>query len=174
MGPIHSKFAAVVPHSYEKAKELLFDLSTCPKWNPGIERIDMHPNSENKSETRPVVGVQRRCHFYNGGHVLQEVEMAEGDTFRLNVTELPAPMAFVTNTTSLEKIDDQSCKYTVEMTFNVKLAWLGLPYLMGLTMIKSNMLAGAKREVIGLMVHLDTGEIVTDKTELPKVQNVAK
>ena len=86
----------------EKVKLNIFDMKLCENWNPTVERVDLY------QEAHGGVGNSRKCNFYGGGFVDEEITKETDDTSGIAVTTgKPFPMAQVGPEFKVEKIDDK-------------------------------------------------------------------
>jgi hypothetical protein len=85
----------------EKVKPMVFDLKLCERWNPGVEKVDLH------QEARGGIGNSRKCIFYGGGSVDEQITKETDDTSGMVITTgKPFPMAHVGPELKVEKIDE--------------------------------------------------------------------
>jgi uncharacterized protein YndB with AHSA1/START domain len=132
---------------------LVSDVTTVERWHPAVRTADL------LSASRVGVGATRRCNFYDGSSVREEVvEAEEGARVRLRITEFSAPLNVLEAELVLVPVADGSAQVDFILHFEVK--WGPLGRLMGALMVQREMAKVAARALAGLAHHAETGALV--------------
>lgn len=144
-----------------KAWTVLNDFGGIERYAPTIERSPI------LSEQKTGIGAKRKCEFYNDkGSIVEEiVEMQDGESLTLNLTEHGMPMKFMTAQLSVKPIDGETSELSMELDFEVKGGPFG--WLLGAVMIRPVMRGAFRKVLRGWAFHAATGETVGDKLPSP-------
>lgn len=149
----HVTATRLVPASPEKLWALLSDVTTVARWNPAVASAEL------LSERPTGLHAARRCHFYDGGSVREEVvDLAEGRRVRLALTEFSLPMKRLEAEFSVAPIDDGQSEVGFTLHYEVKFGALGR--LLGATVMRGELKKMTARVLAGLGHHASTGEEV--------------
>jgi hypothetical protein len=156
----HCTAVAEIKAPIETVKPLIFDLTTIPLWNSGVEKIEL------LQEAASGVGNSRTCFFYDGGSVVEEITDEKEDTVDMAIIKgAPAIIAFMGPRFVVEKIDDETTKLTTSLMFRPKL--MPLTSILAKTALKKALGLQAWKITQGVKYYCENLEEVTNKTELP-------
>ena len=132
---------------------IVSDVSSVVRWHPSVATADL------LSASATGMGATRRCNFYDGSSVREEVcELEEGGRVRLRLSEYSAPMKKLEAEFRLAPGADGQTEVTFELFYEVKWGLVG--QLMGATMVKKELTGVATKVLAGLGHHVATGELV--------------
>jgi len=132
---------------------LVGDVTTVSRWHPAVQTADL------LSDKPTGLGAARRCNFYDGTSVREEVvDLDEGHRVRLQLSEFSVPMKRLEAEVSLAPTVDGQTEATFELFYEVKFGLLGK--LLGATAIRRELRGVAGKVLAGLGHHLSTGELV--------------
>ena len=141
--------------SNEKVWEALADFGGIEKFQPFISK------SYSTSENVGGVGAARRCEFYDGGHVDEEVTAwREGEGMTIVVKGGTFPLKKLVGHLAVRSEGDGTIA-RLEMDFRLKYGPLGA--LMTLVVAKRQFEQRAKMALAGLKYHVESGNVVGDK-----------
>ena len=130
------------------------DFGNVYRFHPDLE------HSESITDVATGIGAQRRCDFYNGSVIREEV--VESDPEQRHVTNVfdlgSFPLKKMLGGFDLEPIDEDSTEVTFTMSFVPKYGPVG--WLMAKMMMKSKFRDLSEDILAGLDTHLQTGAIV--------------
>ncbi|NRB40194.1 MAG: SRPBCC family protein [Pseudomonadales bacterium] len=153
------------------AKTVLINASDKDLWNiiadvGGIHNF--HPlvdKSPLLSTNAQGLGATRRCEFYDGTSVVEEVvEWEEGKKLSLALSKFSMPFESAVGTMSVESAGNNASHVTLQMDFKVKYGFIGK--IMGLIMMKPFMKMVFAKVLKGLNDHATTGLLVGKKGAL--------
>ena len=111
------------------------------------------------------IGSKRRCEFYDGGSVVEEVVgMKEGEELNIALSEFSLPFKSAEATMKLKKASDISTYVTIQMSFEMKYGVFGK--FLGFFMIRPIMKMMFSKVLKGLSDHATTGQLVGEKGAL--------
>ncbi len=132
---------------------LIADVRAIEHWNPNVDTVDL------LSEQPTGLGAARRCNFYDGTNVREEVvELEEEGRVRLELSEFSLPMKQLYAEISIAPKADGGAEITFALDYEVKFGPLGK--LMGATVIRGQMKKMAARILAALDHHVATGETI--------------
>jgi len=153
------------------AKTVLINASDKEVWNiiadvGGIHNF--HPlvdKSPLLSTNAQGISATRRCEFYDGTSVVEEViEWQEGKKVTFKLSEFSMPFEFAAGTMSVESAGDTSTYVTLQMDFIVKYGFMG--EIMGHIMMRPFMKMMFAKVLKGLNDHATTGLLIGEKGTL--------
>jgi carbon monoxide dehydrogenase subunit G len=136
----------------EKVWALLADLSTVIDYHPSVKNVDI------LSSKATGIGATRRCTFFDGTSITEEVIQAGDDHVILKMKDYSAPMKDFTVKCSALRVSDTETEIIYIADYTVKFGPLG--YLMNWMMIQSMMRKMFTTVLEGIEYHLTTGQQV--------------
>lgn len=122
-------------------------------WHPSVATADQ------LSEDPTGLGATRRCNFYDGTDVIEEIiALDEGRMLKLDIRELNAPMKHMQSTWELRETPSGGTQLSITMEYSMKFSVFG--NILDAVMIKGRMPQLLNRVMAGLDQHLQTGEII--------------
>jgi len=110
------------------------------------------------------LGAKRRCVFYDGSSVVEEiVDLQQGQSITMVLSEYSMPLKSAVATMKVLPVNDNTSELTITMNFVVKAGPLG--WLMGVVLMRPLMKGVFKKVLSGLAYHSATGKTVGN--ELP-------
>ena len=139
--------------SPDQVWSIVSDVTTVARYHPSVKTADLLTPSPTG------IGAARRCNFYDGTDVREEVvEVEEGSRVKLALSEFSLPMKSIEAESRIAPTGDRHADVTFTVYYQVKYGPLG--QLMGATVVKKQLSAMTARVVAGLDHHLKTGELV--------------
>jgi uncharacterized protein YndB with AHSA1/START domain len=149
----HVEVVRTIPVPPAKLWPLIADVVAIERWHPSVERADL------LSEQSTGLGAARRCNFYDGTSVREEViALDEGRRVRLAMSEFSIPMTQLEAEITLTPDANGGTKASFAIHYVVKWGLLGR--LMGATVMPGQLGKMAARVLAGLAHHGATGELV--------------
>lgn len=149
----HVTATRLVPASPEKLWALLSDVTTVARWNPGVASADL------LSDRPTGLHAARRCHFYDGSSVREEVvDLTEGRSVRLALSEFSLPMKRLEAEFSVAPSAAGASEVSFTLHYEVKFGAFGR--LLGATVMRGELKKMTARVLAGLGHHAATGEEV--------------
>jgi len=109
------------------------------------------------------VGTKRKCYFYDGKSVVEEItEYNEGESFKIVLSEFSMPLKSIEAQMIVKKVGKNICDISMSMDFVVKGGFFGklLGFLLLQHVLKVKVL---KAELAGLAYHASTGIVIGKK-----------
>ncbi len=132
---------------------LVADVTAVQRWHPSVKTADL------LSPKPTGLGAARRCNFYDGTDVREEVvDLEEGRRVRLRLSEFSVPMKRLEAEVTLSPLGDGQTEATFELSYEMKFGPLGK--VMGALMVRRSLVKVANTVLAGLEHHASTGEIV--------------
>eukprot|EP00980_Cylindrotheca_fusiformis_P012272 scaffold2999_cov113-Cylindrotheca_fusiformis.AAC.7 len=139
----------------EEVKEAVFDLIDCEKWNPEVESVEEASNGDLNS---------RKCNFYSGGFVDEQVVEETDSMIQFQVTtNRPSKFKALGTEFRIQQLDDYTTQVTSIVLYRPKFT----PFAMCASTGKmtEDMGASAWRNAQGIKHYCQTGEVATDEME---------
>lgn len=136
--------------------DLVSDMGGVYKYHPLVKKSPV------LSENSAGIGATRRCEFYDGSSVVEEITaLKEGKELTVTLSKFSMPFKSATAIMSLKKAGDKSTFVTLQMSYDMKYGVLGtiLAYLMIQPVMKITFVKVLK----GLNDHLTTGKLIGEK-----------
>ena len=153
-------YKCVYPFPKSLVKPLIWKLDACPLYQSTIASVE-HPDGVDAA-----VGRRQVCHFPSGGKLTRHVNFIDDDNIFFGASGLPFPITFITNHTTLVAINENSCEYRSELSFEFKYGIQWFPILGN--KIFNTLVNNAIDDSMGLLHYLGTGELVNTETDLSK------
>ena len=130
------------------------DFGNVHRYHPGLK------HSEGINDVATGVGAERRCDFYDGNTIHEElIERVPERRAAQNVFDLGSlPLETVVGSMDLEPIDGHSTEVTMTLSFVPKYGPVG--WLMAKLMMERQLRGLSEDILAGLDTHLQTGEVV--------------
>ncbi len=129
------------------------DVTAVERWHPAVKTADL------LSASATGLGASRRCNFYDGTSVVETVvELRDGESVRLELTEFSMPIKAFEAAISVRPVSDQVTQVTFELDYEMKFGLLGS--LMNALVVKGQMSQMINRVLAGLDHHVSTGELI--------------
>jgi len=109
------------------------------------------------------VGTKRKCYFYDGKSVVEEItEYHEGESFKIVLSEYSMPLKSIEAQMMVKKVGNNVCDISMAMEFVVKGGFLGksLGFLILQHVLKVKVL---NAELAGLAFHASTGIVIGNR-----------
>ncbi len=131
----------------------LADVGYVHHWHPKVKASPV------LSDHAEGLGATRRCEFYDGTSVVEEVVAVSPERFvSVRLSEFSMPLNHADGTISLTPVDAGTTDVTIAFEYDTKFGPIG--WLMDRVMMR-NMMCGMFKEVLeGLDVHVTTGRYV--------------
>ncbi|MCL1127164.1 SRPBCC family protein [Shewanella surugensis] len=130
------------------------DVTLISNWHPSVDYADLlSPHASG-------MGATRRCNFYDGTNVIEEVVNLDRKhhSFSLQIREFKGPINRFDSHWTLRSTPSGATQITVVMDYDMKLSILGAA--MNVLMIKGNMAKRLNKLMQALGHHLKTGELI--------------
>jgi len=138
---------------------IISDVGGVYKYHPLVDK------SPQLSKNASGIGSKRRCDFYDGSSVVEEVVgMKEGEELNIRLSEFSLPLKSAEATMSLEKVSDKSTNVTIRMRYEMKYGVFGS--ILGYFMIRPIMKMTFVKVLKGLNDHATTGKLIGKKGAL--------
>ncbi len=155
----HASATRIIHAAPDKVWAVIADVTMVDRWNPTVATADL------LSDNRIGMHAVRRCHFYDGTTVREEVvELDEGRRIRFQLTEFAVPMKRVEAEISLTASGDGATEAKFEMIFEMKFGIIGK--LMAAMMVGRKMRKLAALMLAGIEHYTTTGDTV-DQSFVP-------
>jgi ribosome-associated toxin RatA of RatAB toxin-antitoxin module len=129
------------------------NVSSVDAWHPDVASADL------LSPEATGIGAKRRCHFYDGTSVIEEVvELDEGRRIRLRLSEFSVPMKRMEAEFLLAEDGDERTRVSFTVFYEMKYGILGR--MMGATMVRARLAKMSGRVLAGLDQFVVSGETV--------------
>ena len=128
------------------------DVTLVENWHPGVARADL------LSDSPTGLGATRRCNFYNGTDVVEEIVDLKEHEFLMEIRDFNGPMKRFESHWSLNSTPAGATQITIKMDYDMKLSILGTA--LDALLIKGRMSKLLKRVLAGLEHHIVSGETV--------------
>ncbi len=156
----HASSTRAVHAPPEKIWALISDVTTIDRYHPSVERADL------LSAQPTGLGATRRCNFYDGTNVREEVvDLDGGKRIRLALSEFSVPMKQLEAELRLVPGAGDTTDVTFEISYVMK--WGILGQIMGATAVRRQLTQMTAKVLAGLDHHVSTGERV-GKDFVPK------
>ena len=133
---------------------LVSDIGGVHHWHPKVKQSPLLSDNS----TGP--GARRRCEFYDGNSVVEEVvDWVEGESVTLELSDMFMPLQTARVTVRLAQRGPSSTEVSMEMDYSVKYGPIG--WLMNSVMMRPMMGKMFAEVLSGLEHHAVTGEAVT-------------
>ncbi|WP_298770722.1 SRPBCC family protein [uncultured Shewanella sp.] len=138
------------------------DVTLVSNWHPSVDFADL------LSRNATGIGATRRCNFYDGTNVIEEVVSLNKKhyCFTLQIREFKGPINRFDSHWKLHSTPSGATQLTIVMDYDMKLSILGAA--MNVLMIKRNMAKRLNHVMDALAHHLKTGEMINFDTQLIK------
>jgi ribosome-associated toxin RatA of RatAB toxin-antitoxin module len=144
---------AIVRAPIDTVWNMVADVGTVADWHPAVQQAPV------LSPNRIGLGAKRRCEFYDGTSVVEEVvRLDEGRSLTVALSDFSMPLSRAEATIGLEPDGPERTKVTFTMDYDMKYGPAG--WLMNATMLRPMMGKLLARVLAGLDHHLVTGENV--------------
>ena len=144
------KSSRIIDVNQEKIWEMIGDVTTIDRWSTGVETVDL------LSDEATGLHATRRCHFYDGTTVREEiVGVEDGHRVQIHLSEYTVPMKNFDAEFQLNPGTDGQTEVTFKMAYEMKMGFLGR--IMGATMVRRQMTKIASTTLAGLEQFLLTG-----------------
>lgn len=149
----------LIEASPEALWALLSDVTTVARYHPAVQSAEL------LSPNKTGLGATRRCHFYDGTDVREEViDLEEGRRLRLGLSEFSLPMKRLEAETTIIPTSDGKSQVTFTIAFEVEYGLLGK--LLGGTVVRRQLAQVTARFLAGIDYHLTTGQLVDQSAQL--------
>ena len=139
--------------------ELVSDMGGVYKYHPLVHKSPV------LSQNAFGIGATRRCEFYDGSSVVEEItELKEGKELNVTLTEFSMPFKSADAIMRVNKADDKSTHVTILMSYEMKYGIFGS--ILGYIMIKPIMKRTFVKVLKGLNDHVTTGKLIGEKGAL--------
>jgi ribosome-associated toxin RatA of RatAB toxin-antitoxin module len=143
----------IVATTPAKAWALISDVSTVQKWHP---KVDTSPVL---SESSVGIGATRRCNFYDGTSVVEEVvDQEPGKFLKVELSEFSMPLSSASAELGLRSLSSDRTEVSISMEYETKFGPIG--WVMDAVMMKSMMGKVFEQVLDGLKHHLETDELI--------------
>lgn len=149
----HAEAVRIIARSPEALWPLVSDVLAVQRWHPSVARAEL------LSVTSTGLGAARRCHFYDGTNVREEVvTLDEGRRVRMALSEFSVPMTRLEAEFQLTPTAEGQTEVRFGLDYVVKFGPLGR--LLGATVMRGQLRKMAAKVLAGLEHHARTGEQV--------------
>ena len=132
---------------------LISDVTQIAHWHFNIARVDLLSRSETG------VGAARRCNFYDGTSVREEVvAVEEGHKVRVELSEFSVPMKHIELEIALQEQSDGDTEAMLTLRYVMKFGLIGK--VLGATAVRKELTGVANKLLAGLEHHAKTGQDV--------------
>lgn len=136
----------------ESVWQQISNVKKVENWHPAVATADL------LSENTAGLGATRRCNYYDGSDVIEEViEFGEYE-FNLEIREFKFPMKNFTSKWKLTPTREGNTQISITMNYQMKLSLFGT--LLDVLVIKGKMPKLLSKVLAGLEHHIVSGEIV--------------
>ncbi len=150
----HASASRIINATPAQTWALIGDVTSIDRWHPSVKTVDL------LSEKSTGLHAARRCNFYDGTSVREEVvELDEGRRVRLQLSEFSVPMKQLEAEITVSSTDDGKTKATFALNYRVK--WSVFGRLLGATVMRRELRKMAGKVLAGLDHHATTGELVS-------------
>ncbi|WP_299495246.1 SRPBCC family protein [uncultured Shewanella sp.] len=132
-------------------------------WHPSVDFADL------LSHNATGIGATRRCNFYDGTNVVEEITHLDKDNyaFTLQIREFKGPIGRFDSHWTLTSTATGATQMTIVMDYDMKLSILGAA--MNVLMIQGNMSKRLNTIMKALAHHIKTGDIIKQDFNLELV-----
>lgn len=149
----HSGATRIVNASSAEVWAIVGNVSTVDGWHPDVASAEL------LSPEATGIGATRRCFFYDGTSVREEVvELDEGARLRMRLSEFEMPMNRMEAEFTLAPSSDDRTQVIFTVFYEMKMGLLGR--MMGATVVRRRLGTMASRVLAGLDHYLATGETI--------------
>ena len=140
----------------EKVWEVLADLGSIYKWNPGVA------HSRSTSDSTGGEGAMRHCDLQRKGDYLEEraFDWRDGEGYKIDIYETNLPIKRNIVEFTLEA-DGEGTTVTVTPDYELKFGPIGV--VMDRLFARAQLRKGMAGMLAGLKYHVESGELVGDK-----------
>ena len=132
---------------------IISDVGGVDKYHPLVDK------SPQLSKNASGIGAKRRCDFYDGSSVVEEVVgLIEGEELTIKLSEFSLPFKSAEAKMRLEKVSDKSTNVTIQMNFEMKYGVFGK--ILGFFAIRPVMKKVFIKVLKGLNDHAASGRLV--------------
>jgi len=152
--PHHIELTKRVKMPADQIWEVLKDFDSIERTSHAVEKSPLLEGNESG------VGTKRKCYFYDGTSVIEEItEYHEGESFKIVLSEFSMPLKSIEAQMMVKKVDNNICDISMSMDFVVKGGFIGklLGFLILQHVLKAKVL---KAELAGLAFHASTGIVI--------------
>jgi ribosome-associated toxin RatA of RatAB toxin-antitoxin module len=138
---------------------LVSDVTTVANYHPSVKSADL------LSPNKTGLGAARRCNFYDGTDVREEViEIDEGRRLRIGLSEFSLPMRRIEAETAILPTADGKSQVTFTINYEVKYGIIGK--LLGATVVRKQLTQVTAKFLAGIDHYLSTGQVVDQNVRL--------
>ncbi|MCP4303977.1 MAG: SRPBCC family protein [bacterium] len=149
----HSGATRTVNANPAEVWALVGNVSTVDGWHPDVASAEL------LSPKATGIGATRRCFFYDGTSVREDVvELDEGTRVRIRLSEFEMPMNRMEAEFTLVPSGQDQTQVTFTVFYEMKMSFLGR--MMGTTVVRRRLATMASRVLAGLDHYLATGETI--------------
>jgi len=155
--PHHIELTKRIKLPADKIWGVLKDFDSIERTSHAVEKSPLLAGNDSG------VGAKRKCYFYDGKSVVEEIiEFHEGESFKIVLSEFSMPLKSIEAQMIVKKVDNNICDISMSMDFVVKGGFFGqiLGFLILQHVLKVKVL---KAELAGLAFHASTGKVIGKK-----------
>ncbi len=139
--------------------DLVSDMGGVYKYHPLVDKSPV------LSESAFGIGAKRRCEFYDGSSVVEEItDLKEGKELNIALSEFSLPLRSANATMKLKKAGDKSTHVTIQMSYEMKYGVFGM--ILGYVMVRPIMKMTFVKVLKGMNDHVTTGKLIGEKGAL--------
>jgi ribosome-associated toxin RatA of RatAB toxin-antitoxin module len=129
------------------------DVTLVANWHPAVQTVDLLSSS-------PVgLGATRRCNFYDGSDVVEEIiEVPDDHSIRIRISGFSGPISSFETLWTAHATASGATQVTVLMSYEMKYGILGTA--MNLLVVQGRMPRLVGKVLAGLERHVATGEVI--------------
>lgn len=133
--------------------DIISDVGSVYKYHPLVNK------SPQLSKNASGIGSKRRCEFYDGSSVVEEVVgQKEGEELTVKLSEFSLPFKSAEATMRLDKVSDKSTNVTIRMSYKMKYGIFGT--ILGYFVIRSVMKKVFTKVLKSMNDHATTGRLI--------------
>ena len=135
---------------------VLDDFGGIERYAPTIERSPI------LTENATGLGAMRKCEFYSGGSLIEEIiDYEGGQTMTLELSEHGMPVKSMVSTIKVTSVNAETCDISMSLDYVSKRSPLG--WILGAFVLAPMMRGAFKKVMKGWVYHAATGSVVDDK-----------
>lgn len=147
-----------------KVWAVLDDFGGIERYAPTIKRSPI------LTEKATGLGAKRRCEFYSGGSLREEiVDYRDGQSMTLELSEHGMPVKSMVSTIKVARVDAETSDVSMSLDYVMKGGPLGS--ILGSLLLRPMMKGAFKKVMTGWVYHAATGTAVDDK--IPQIQDLS-